>query len=229
MTPRLAALLLLGGLSACSSRSSESNVAYEKIFQENDRSPAKSAGWCTHCNMTVFEGHRCGRTVPCQLCKREVGSRHLHEVQWSCDRCQFVMAQQHECQDAKSCSTCRQDKRTVLGTLACERCYRQIPPTKIQGLTSYCGECNQEIGANHIHGKTTYCLVCLREAGSNHICGATRLCMDHQTEHSPDHVHGTTQYCDRCHRDCGVNHKHGETEWCWMCKSEVAWPHWYHN
>ncbi|HXX94398.1 MAG TPA: hypothetical protein VEN81_12250, partial [Planctomycetota bacterium] len=61
---RVALVSVLAALSACSSsRSNESNVPYERVFQEADRSPARSAGWCSRCNFEVFEGHRCGRTV----------------------------------------------------------------------------------------------------------------------------------------------------------------------
>ncbi|HXJ72019.1 MAG TPA: hypothetical protein VNM37_04160, partial [Candidatus Dormibacteraeota bacterium] len=152
MTTRLTVASVLGLLlAACTTSSEESRVPYQKVFEENDRSPAKSAGWCNRCNFDVYEGHRCGRTVPCPMCHREMGARHLHEVQWTCAGCSFVMARQHECQDAKTCTVCRQDKRSLLGTLGCERCYRQAPPTKVQGITSYCGECDQETGANHIH------------------------------------------------------------------------------
>jgi hypothetical protein len=219
------ALLLAG----CASRSQETARNFDKVFEENDRSPSTSSGWCSRCNMDVYGGHRCGLTFPCQLCRNEAGARHLHEVQWSCDRCQVIMAKHHECRDAKTCTTCRQDKRNLLGSIGCERCFRQVPPSKLQGITAYCATCNLETGANHIHGKTKYCMNCLRESGTGHKCDATRLCMSHEREEAPDHVCGTTQYCDRCHRDCGVDHKHGETEWCWRCTAEVAWPHCHHH
>jgi hypothetical protein len=226
----LSVLLMIGGLGACASHSEDGAIKpYQKIFEEDDRQPAKSAGWCTHCNMQVYEGHRCKLTHPCQLCQREAGARHLHEVQWTCDRDSLVISRQHECLDAKTCWTCRQDKRALLGTIGCERCYSQIPVTALHGITSYCAVCNLEVGANHIHGKTVYCLVCLREAGEGHVHDATRLCMDHQREEAPDHIHGTTQYCLECHRDCGVGHKHGQTEWCWLCMSEMPWPHHHHS
>jgi len=230
MNLRALAVVGLAALGACTSSGEEAREArpIEKVFAEDERSPAKSAGWCSKCNFEVYQGHRCGLTVPCALCKREAGARHLHEVQWTCARHELVMSSQHECLDARTCTTCRADKRSLLGTRACERCYAQVPPTRIHGITSYCGDCNLEVGANHLHGKTVYCRSCLRESGAGHKCDATRLCMEHEIEHAPDHVHGTTQYCGRCHREAGVDHKHGLTEWCWRCNVEVDWPHHYH-
>src|SRR5579863_1916033 len=110
MIYRLALLLPLASLLACSS-GVRASVAVDKVFVEDERSPEKSAGWCAKCNMDVYEGHRCGLTVPCQLCKREAGARHLHEVAWRCDSCDIVIAKQHECLDAKTCPICRQDKQ----------------------------------------------------------------------------------------------------------------------
>jgi hypothetical protein len=222
--------LVLAVAPGCRSRRGHERVSVpiEEVFVEGERSPAKSGGWCERCNIEVFDGHRCGLTVPCALCKREQGARHLHEVVWTCGQDDVVMAAQHECNDAKTCFTCRADKRSFLGTRGCEQCYRQVPATKVHGITSYCQECNLEAGANHIHGKTVLCRSCLREAAGGHKCDATRLCMEHQAEHGPDHVCGTTEYCKRCHREAGPEHKHGQTEWCWRCQGEMEWPHSHH-
>ncbi len=228
MMHRLALFASLLALAACSSSGSQASRPVQRVFEEDERSPEKSAGWCTKCNMNVYSGHRCGLTAPCQLCGREAGARHLHEVAWRCDQCDVVMAKQHECVDAKTCSTCRQDKRQLLGPIGCDRCYRQVPVIRLVGITSYCGSCNQEVGANHVHGKTAYCTKCLREAGKNHICDATRYCYDHGTEEAVDHAHGTTAYCLKCHRESGLDHKHGLTEWCWVCRAENEWPHCHH-
>lgn len=203
-------------------------VEADKIFSESERSPEKSAGHCLKCNMVVFSGHRCGLTSPCELCSREQGARHLHEITWTCPVDGFATARQHECNDAKTCALCRKDKRSLLGTQGCERCFRQAPPTLVRGITTYCGECNLEVGANHVHGVTVLCRPCLREAGPAHKCDATRFCPSHNVEHAPDHVHGETQYCLKCHRDSGVGHKHGVTEWCWRCSAEMEWPHSFH-
>jgi hypothetical protein len=227
MAQRLAFVVSLVGLVACAQGGVEDRRPVAKVFEENDRSPVKSSGWCNRCNFDVFEGHRCGLTAPCTLCKREAGSRHMHEVTWACDRDELVMARQHICNDAKSCPTCRTDGEARLSSLGCERCHRHVPPAKVQGITSYCQTCNQEIGANHIHGKTAFCMSCLREAASGHKCDATRLCMEHAAEHAVDHEHGETEYCMKCHREAGVDHRHGKTEWCSRCRSEKEWPH--HN
>lgn len=226
---RLALPAFLACLAACGgSGSTEERRPVERVFEENDRSPAKSGGWCARCNFDVYEGHRCGLTTPCQLCKREAGSRHMHEIAWACDRDELVMARQHICNDAKTCPTCRGDKEARLGSLACERCHRHVPPTKVQGITSYCQTCNQEVGANHIHGKTAFCMSCLREAATTfHKCDATRLCVTHEAEHAVDHDCGETVYCSKCHREAGQDHVHGKTEWCARCRSEKEWPH--HN
>lgn len=219
-------------LAACSSGTQASRPV-DKIFVEDDRSPEKSAGWCAKCNMTVYQGHRCGLTVPCQLCEREAGARHFHEVAWRCSDCDIVIAKQHECRDAKTCPICRNAEKSrrapLVGSIGCDRCSRQIQPIRIVGITSYCGECNQEVGANHVHHETVFCLKCLREAGKNHICDATRFCYAHGTDEAVDHVHGTTVYCLKCHRESGEHHRHGLTEWCWICKAEMEWPHSYHH
>jgi hypothetical protein len=225
MMIRMLAAAAFLGMTACQSGGGNETKAYHKVFEEDDRQPAKSAGYCNRCNYGVYEGHRCKLTVPCALCKREAGAGHLHEVQWVCGPDSYVMARQHECYDAKACDTCRQDKRNLLGPVGCERCFRPAPPTKVQGITSYCGKCNLETGANHVCGVTRYCVPCLRESGPQHKCDVTRFCPTHDIEHAPDHVHGTTAYCRQCHRDAGEGHKHGITEWCWRCSEEVEWPH----
>lgn len=222
--------LTVAALAACSSGTTSREISRPvEVRQEGERSPAKSAGWCTKCNYSVYESHRCGVTHPCALCGREIGRRHMHEVVWQCERHELVMSEQHICYDAKNCRICRKDRRSLLGTKPCERCYRQVPPTTVRGITTYCQECDQEIGANHLCGRTAYCRTCLREAGSNHVHDATRLCMEHGTEHSPIHMHGTTAYCQKCHRDAGEGHRHGLTEWCWLCEAEMEWPHSHHN
>jgi hypothetical protein len=226
MQPRLVAVAALAALAACSGGSSDRRPV-EKVFEENDRSPAKTAGWCNRCNLQVFEGHRCGLTNPCSLCQREAGSRHMHEIVWECQEDDLVMARQHICNDAKSCPTCREGKERRLSDLACERCHRYVPPTKVHGLTTYCQTCNQETAANHIHSKTAFCLSCLREAAAGHKCDATRLCVSHAAEHAVDHECGETEYCAKCHREAGPDHVHGRTEWCVRCRSEKEWPH--HN
>src|SRR5258706_13478734 len=134
MMHRLAILLPLLALAACSSGGQTSSRPVDRVFVEDERSPEKSAGWCTKCNMGVYQGHRCGLTSPCQLCQREAGARHLHEVAWECRVCDIVIAKQHQCVDAKTCSICRQDKsahRALLGTTGCDRCFRQIPPARL--------------------------------------------------------------------------------------------------
>lgn len=229
MLHRTGVVALLAILAACQSGSDEGRKPVEKVFEEYDRSPAKLAGWCSRCNFDVFESHRCGLTTPCSLCKREAGSRHLHEISWHCDVDDLTLARQHVCNDAKTCDTCRGDGKARLGSRACDRCHRFVPPVKVEGITSYCQACNQETAANHIHGKTLFCLSCLREAGTGHKCDATRLCMEHETEHAVDHAHGETSYCPLCHREAGVDHKHGVTEWCSKCRSEMDWPHGHHN
>lgn len=227
--------LLLGiGLTmvlvACGSREKyETTVSYKEVWQESERAPARGAGWCDSCNFEVYEGHRCKVTHPCQLCMREAGSRHLHQVIWICPVDQSLKAQVHECYDAKACRLCREDKRELLGTRGCDRCYNQALFSGIRGITFYCQTCNQEVGANHIHGKTSFCRRCLREAGEGHVHDATRLCMEHGTEHAPKHVHGLTEYCRACHRDAGPEHVCGVTEWCWLCNAEMEWPHPYHD
>lgn len=228
MTHRLVGLFCVIALAACSSHSTEEEeaVLVQDAVQEEE---SVSAGWCPKCNFNVYSGHRCGLTAPCQLCKREAGARHLHEVVWNCERDEVVMAVQHECTDAKTCTTCREDKRSLLASRGCERCHRQLAPLKVQGITSYCGACNLEVGANHAHGKTIYCRACLREAGKNHKCDATSYCPLHEEEHAPDHAHGITSYCGKCHREAGEEHKHGMTEWCRLCGNEQEWPHSHHN
>lgn len=223
--PALCAFL---ALAACGGPRHQ-EVSVDKVFEEGVRSPERSGGHCARCNFSVYDGHRCGVTTPCTLCGREKGFRHLHEIVWVCPVDEVVTAEQHECNDAKSCATCRSDKREQLGTRGCRRCFNQAPPAKIQGITSYCSTCDREIGANHIHGRTLYCRTCLREAGEGHKHDATRLCMEHETEHAPDHECGTTEYCKRCHRDAGPGHKHGVTEWCWRCGDEMEWPHSHHS
>src|SRR5436190_2178440 len=123
MMHRLAFVFTLAALGACSSGREVARPVV-KVFEEDERAPEKSAGWCNQCNMGVYSGHRCGLTAPCQLCQREAGARHLHEVAWRCDYCDIVIAKQHQCVDAKSCGICRQDKhekRTLLGTTGCDR------------------------------------------------------------------------------------------------------------
>src|SRR5687767_14425032 len=105
MAHRLAFAVSLACLAACS----QGGGAYDrrpvaKVFEEDDRSPAKLGGWCGRCNFNVYTGHRCGLTAPCVLCAREAGSRHMHEVTWTCERDDVVMARQHVCNDAKTCS-----------------------------------------------------------------------------------------------------------------------------
>jgi hypothetical protein len=216
-------------LSACSSSETELSRTLSSEIQEDDRSPEKSAGWCTQCNYFVYGGHRCGLTAPCKLCSREAGARHLHEVVWYCAADDIATSQQHECLDAKTCTTCRADRRRLLGPKACDRCHRQVPPQRVHGITRYCGACNLETGANHVCKKTRYCRNCLREAGKGHVCDATRYCPDHEEEHAPDHIHGYTTYCKRCHREAGADHRHGLTEWCFTCEGEVEWPHCHHH
>src|SRR5262245_13368375 len=129
MSIRAVTTFALLGLAACSSSSSDRWTAPpEKVFEEQDRSPVRSAGWCTHCNFNVFEGHRCGLTAPCTLCQREAGARHLHEVVWVCDTDDIAMSAQHECVDAKTCVTCTTTKRRLLSNRGCERCHRLVPP-----------------------------------------------------------------------------------------------------
>jgi len=187
---RLGTVIVLLTLAACGGGSQQADSRpVDKVFQEDERAPEKSAGWCGKCNMSVYSSHRCGLTTPCALCQREAGARHLHEVEWFCDSCDIMMAQQNECRDAKTCSTCRQDKngrRALLGSKGCERCARQVPPNRLVGITAYCSQCNQETGANHVHGKTVYCMRCLHEAGKNHVCDATRFCFEHGTDEAED-------------------------------------------
>lgn len=216
---------LLGAAGCAGGTREEELPSGARVFEERERSPERQAGWCPRCNLDVFEGHRCGLTYPCVLCEREAGARHLHEVVWYCPNDDTLMAERHECLDARTCPTCRRDARSLLGPRGCERCHRRVPPQKVHGITTYCGTCNQEAGANHIHGKTVYCRTCLREAGEGHRCDVTRLCLEHEVEHAPDHIHGVTEYCRKCHRDTGLDHRHGWTEWCWRCKLEAEWPH----
>jgi len=140
MIQRTAGLMAILALAACSSSSHQrDSKPIDRVFVEHERSPEKSAGWCTKCNMNVYSGHRCGLTAPCALCQREAGARHLHEVEWYCNSCDIMMSQQHECVDAKTCSICRQDKngrRAFLGTKGCDRCARQVSPSRLVGITS---------------------------------------------------------------------------------------------
>ncbi len=229
MMQRLFGVAAILALAACASDETPVSSQVEETVREDDRAPAKSAGFCTKCNFFVYDSHRCGLTHPCQLCQREAGARHLHEVVWYCDSDDSVTSAQHVCLDAKFCTTCRADKRSLLGTKGCERCFRQVPPQKVHGITVYCGTCNLETGANHVCGKTDYCHKCLREAGKDHRCDATRYCPDHEAEHAPDHIHGSTVYCVRCHRESGEDHRHGLTEWCFTCREEMEWPHCHHR
>ena len=228
MLHRAALLASLAALAACGG-GREERKPVEKVFEEYDRAPSRLSGWCNRCNFEVHEGHRCGLTAPCVLCKREAGARHMHEIAWTCTHDDLVMARQHICNDAKTCDSCRIDGRSRLSSRACERCHRYVAASKVQGITSYCQTCNQEVGSNHIHGKTVFCMSCLREAGAGHLCDATRLCMEHQTEHAVDHAHGETAYCNQCHREAGVEHRHGKTEWCARCRVEREWPHNHHD
>lgn len=229
MMRRCLGMAAILALAACSSEETEVSQNVNESVVEDDRAPAKSAGFCTKCNFFVFDGHRCGLTIPCKLCSREAGARHLHEVVWVCESDEAVSSEQHECLDAKTCRTCRRDARSLVGPRGCERCKRLVPPTRIHGITAYCGTCNLEVGSNHVCGKTSFCRRCLREAGRNHRCDATRYCPDHEDEHAPDHAHGETTYCDRCHREAGEDHRHGLTEWCFSCREEVEWPHCHHK
>ncbi len=228
MMRHVAVILALLCLTCCRSTEEASGPAHRSPGELRD-APEGPSGWCKQCNMEVYAGHICTRTTPCNLCGREKGARHVHEVSWVCPVDGVVTAETHICNDSKTCVTCRADKRKLIGPRGCRRCYAQIPPSVIEGLTTYCEECNQEVGANHIHGKTAYCLTCLREAGEGHVHDATRLCMEHQVEHGPDHVCGTTEYCKKCHREAGLDHKHGVTEWCWRCGAEKDWPHSNHD
>ena len=200
----------------------------DDVFVEVERAPVRSGGWCDECNMNVYSGHRCGITSPCTMCGREKGARHLHETSWVCPVDSVVTSKQHECNDAKTCFTCRADRQDKLGTRGCKQCLTQAWPREIVGITSYCGTCNLEVGANHICGATIFCRKCLRESGKGHIHEYTRLCFSHATEHDPDHICGTTAYCRKCHRDAGEDHVHGVTEFCFKCGVETEWPHAYH-
>ena len=229
MMHRALTALLLGSVVSCGGRSYEDRRPPEKVFEEYDRAPAQSAGWCTRCNLDTYQGHRCGITRPCATCKREAGARHIHEIAWVCEKDENVQAVRHVCNDDRRCEACRTDGRAVLGERGCDRCHVMLPPSKPRGLTAYCQECNLEVGTNHVHGKTTFCPDCAREAAAAHKCDATRLCVQHASEHALDHDCGTTVYCPRCHRDAGPDHKHGVTEWCLLCQSEKEWPHGFHH
>ena len=80
MIHRMSGLLAILALAACSSGSQAESKPVDKVFQEDERSPEKSAGWCNRCNMSVYSGHCCGLTALCALCQREAGARHLHEA-----------------------------------------------------------------------------------------------------------------------------------------------------
>ncbi len=190
---------------------------------------ATGEDWCDYCNLKVFGGHRCGRTVPCRMCRREQGAGHVHAVIRNCEPCNWLQVDQHICNDSKNCDQCRTDSRGPIGERPCRRCYRSLKADKIEGVTTYCHGCNYEVGPNHVCGKSQMCTTCWRESGKNHIHDATRLCGECGFEAAIDHTHGTTSYCRDCQRDAGPGHVHGRTVWCYTCNDEKEWPHHWHK
>ncbi len=199
-----------------------SQVPEYRVYSSGERE-------CKYCNIHVFGGHICGRTVPCAHCKREHGAFHLHEISRVCPPCNWTHYEVHVCNDSKDCGPCRKDGRKSVGEKGCDRCYRMMQGTTVHGITAYCAPCNNEVGTNHICGKTRMCITCVREAGDGHAHDATRLCSECKREVSLDHEHGATTYCKECHRDAGAGHRHGQTIWCILCTAEKDWPHTVHT
>ncbi|MBI2899131.1 MAG: hypothetical protein HYY17_03040 [Planctomycetes bacterium] len=240
MMKRLSILLVLaGGCASKSQQKQETARKGERAVEETQ--PVRVAGPCSRCNLTVYDGHVCGLTVPCALCRREHGARHYHEIAWKCETDEFVARETHVCNDSKVCEAClhatdanvrcelcRAKRHVAMLARACDYCARPIPVAAVRGITGYCATCNQEIGVNHIHGKTVFCETCLTEAGQGHVHDVTRLCATHERDCAADHDHGRTEYCQACRRDVGPNHRHGETVYCIRCLREAPWPHCHH-
>lgn len=190
---------------------------------------SSSEDWCDYCNQKVFQGHRCGRTVPCRMCRREQGAGHVHAVIRVCGPCDWTQVEQHVCDNSRNCEQCRTDSRGPIGERPCVRCYRSLKAERIQGVTAYCARCNHEVGGNHLCGKSSMCFTCWREKGDGHVHDATRLCHECGREAAIDHQHGTTGFCRDCGYDAGPEHVHGRTVWCYECGSEKEWPHHWHK
>lgn len=187
------------------------------------------SGRCGGCNAQVYDGHQCGKTVPCRLCAREAGPQHRHSLVWNCVPCRRSYTATHVCNDSSACPTCRTSGPRRMPPRACNGCGGIVTAVDAKGATTYCETCNLEVGDNHLHGKTRYCATCEREAGANHVHNATRLCGECASEVAPDHQHGVTAFCASCGLDQGLNHQHGRTVWCIKCKAEKVDPHTVHT
>jgi hypothetical protein len=186
-------------------------------------------GKCGRCHAAVFEGHLCGKTVPCRMCGREAGAQHRHSLVWTCLPCHRTYVASHVCNDSRACPTCRTDEQRRMPARACTGCGGILSAVESRPTTAYCAECNLEAGPGHVHGKTRFCGECEREAGANHVHNATKLCADCGSEVAPDHLHGVTAYCASCGLDQGLDHKHGRTVWCRKCRAEKVDPHTVHT
>jgi len=188
-----------------------------------------SGNTCPQCHAEVYDGHLCGKTVPCRMCGREAGAHHRHSLVWTCVPCQRTYTATHICNDARTCPTCRPTGPRRMPPRPCGGCGGLLTAYESRPATSYCAECNLESGPGHVHGKTDYCGTCEREAGENHVHNATKMCAECGNEVAPDHQHGITAFCKACGLDQGLDHQHGRTLWCMKCKAEKVEPHTVHT
>lgn len=185
-------------------------------------------GTCPRCNAQVYDGHLCGKTIPCRMCGREAGAHHRHNLVWGCVPCKRNYSASHICNDARTCPTCKPVGQRRMPPRPCGGCGGILTAYESRGATVYCAECNLETAEGHLHGKTHYCAECEREAGENHRHHTTKMCADCGSETAPDHQHGVTAYCRPCGLDQGLDHQHGRTVWCIKCRGEKVEPHTVH-
>jgi hypothetical protein len=225
------AAVLSAGLAGCSTAETEPAPAASNSAPEAQPVASKPVeeGRCARCNARIYDGHQCGKTVPCRLCEREAGPQHRHALVWNCVPCRRTYRATHVCNDSSACPTCRTAGARRMPPRGCTGCGGIVTALDSKPATSYCETCNLEVGKDHLHGKTRYCAECEREAGANHVHNATRMCADCGHEAAPDHRHGVTAYCVKCGRDQGLEHEHGRTLWCVKCDAEKVDPHSVHT